>query len=99
MKLKDSKIAILATNGFEKSELFEPLDALKKEGAEVHVVSPESGSIKSWDNRDWGESVTVDLTIDNANPADYDSLVLPGGAWVSIGCLLHTMAYRLDCVS
>ena len=79
MKLKDSKIAILATNGFEKSELFEPLNALKKEGAEVHVVSPESGSIKSWDNKDWGESVMVDLTIENANPVDYDSLVLPGG--------------------
>ncbi|WP_108244307.1 type 1 glutamine amidotransferase domain-containing protein [Muricauda brasiliensis] len=79
MKLKDKKIAILASDGFEKSELFEPLNALKEEGAEVHVISPESGSIKSWDKKDWGESVLVDITISNANPEDYDSLVLPGG--------------------
>lgn len=79
MKLKDNKIAILATDGFEKSELFEPLNALKKEGAEVHVISPQSGSIKSWDKKDWGESVSVDLTLENADPSDYDSLVLPGG--------------------
>jgi len=79
MKLNDKKIAILATNGFEKSELFEPLEALKEEGAQVHVISPESGFIKSWDKDDWGESVLVDMTISTANAEDYDSLVLPGG--------------------
>jgi len=79
MKLEDKKIAILATDGFEKSELFEPMNALKEEGAQVHIIAPESGSIKSWDEKDWGESVLVDMTLANANPADYDSLVLPGG--------------------
>ncbi len=79
MKLENKKIAILATDGFEKSELFEPLKALKEEGAQVHVISPDSGAIKSWDGTDWGESVSVDMTLANANPSDYHSLVLPGG--------------------
>lgn len=79
MNLENKKVAILATDGFEKSELFEPLKALKEEGAEVHIISPDSGSIKSWDKNDWGESVSVDVTLANANPSDYDSLVLPGG--------------------
>lgn len=79
MKLEDKKIAILATNGFEKSELFEPLNALRDEGAQVHIVAPESGSIKSWDKDKWGESVLVDITISTADPSDYNSLVLPGG--------------------
>jgi len=79
MKLEDKKIAILATDGFEKSELFEPMNALKDQGAQVHVIAPESGSIKSWDKDKWDESVLVDMTISNANPSDYDSLVLPGG--------------------
>lgn len=79
MKLENKKIAILATNGFEKSELLDPLEALKNEGAAVHIISPESGVIKSWDQNGLGESVRVDMTLQGANSSDYDSLVLPGG--------------------
>lgn len=79
MKLKDKKVAILATDGFEKSELFEPLNALKNEGATVHIISVKEGEIKSWDGDNWGETITVDKLVDNANEADYHSLVLPGG--------------------
>ncbi|MCG9791184.1 type 1 glutamine amidotransferase domain-containing protein [Flavobacterium algicola] len=79
MKLENKKIAILATDGFEKSELFEPLNGLKKEGAEVHIISIKEGDIKSWDVDDWGESIAVDKLVKNANVADYDALVLPGG--------------------
>ncbi|QCW98965.1 type 1 glutamine amidotransferase [Aggregatimonas sangjinii] len=79
MKLENKKIAILATDGFEKSELFEPLKALKNEGATVHVVSPKDGEIKSWDTDNWGETITVDKVLSEANAADYNSLVLPGG--------------------
>lgn len=79
MKLRDKKIAILATDGFEKSELFEPMEALKNEGAQVHVIAPESGSIKSWADGNWGENVRVDMTIRNAKSEDYHSLLLPGG--------------------
>jgi len=79
MKLENKKIAILATNGFEKSELFEPLKALKNEGATVDVVAPEKGEIKSWDGDNWGESILVDKVLSDVNAKDYHSLVLPGG--------------------
>tara|TARA_R110002110_G_scaffold91264_2_gene237484 strand:+ start:103294 stop:103854 length:561 start_codon:yes stop_codon:yes gene_type:complete len=77
--ITDANIAILATNGFEKSELFEPKRQLEAAGATVTVVSPESGSIKSWDEKDWGESVAVDLSLDQADVRKFDALVLPGG--------------------
>ncbi|MBV7410790.1 type 1 glutamine amidotransferase domain-containing protein [Maritimibacter sp. DP1N21-5] len=72
-------IAILATHGFEQSELEVPLEKLKAAGATVHVVSPEAGEIKGWDEKDWGRAVPVDVKLDQADPADYDALVLPGG--------------------
>lgn len=79
MKLQHKKVAILATDGFEKSELFEPLEALKKEGATVHIISDKSGPIKSWDKSDWGKSINVDKQISDAYPSEYNALVLPGG--------------------
>lgn len=79
MKLKNKKVAILATDGFEKSELFQPLEALKKEGATVHIISNKEGEIKSWDETDWGKTITVDKKISEANEDDYNALVLPGG--------------------
>lgn len=79
MKLKDKKVAILATDGFEKSELFEPLEALKKEGATVHIISNKEGEIKSWDKTDWGKAIAVDQLIKETDESDYHALVLPGG--------------------
>jgi protease I len=79
MQLEGKKIAILATNGFEQSELFEPKKALEQAGATVHVVSPESGEIKGWNEKDWGDSVKVDVALDDAQERDYDGLMLPGG--------------------
>jgi protease I len=77
--LKGKKIAILATNGFEQSELLEPRKALNAAGAETVIVAPKSGEIKGWNSKDWGESVKVDKALENANPNDYDALILPGG--------------------
>jgi protease I len=77
--LRGQKIAILATDGFEQSELEKPLDALKNEDATVYVISPKSGSIKGWEKNDWGNNVDVDIELKDAEPADYDALVLPGG--------------------
>lgn len=77
--LKGKKIAILATDGFEQSELMQPRQALEDAGAKTEVISPNSGEIKGWNHKDWGESVRVDKTLDNANPQEYDGLVLPGG--------------------
>lgn len=77
--LNGKKIAILATNGFEQSELEMPLKTLREMGAEVHVVSPESNAIKGWDEKDWGRSVPVDRTLGEVQESSYDALVLPGG--------------------
>jgi len=77
--LKGKKIAIAATDGFEQSELLKPKRALEDAGAETTIVSLKSGEIKGWDENDWGQTVPVDLTFDEANPDDFDGLVLPGG--------------------
>lgn len=79
MHIKDKKIAILATHGFEQSELEVPRGRFTEHGATVHIVSPEAGEIKGWDKRDWGRPVKVDVTLDEASPDDYDAIVLPGG--------------------
>jgi protease I len=79
LNLKGKKIAILATDGFEQSELMQPRKALEEAGAHTEVISPNAGKIKGWDHTDWDEAVKVDKTLDNANPQDYDALVLPGG--------------------
>lgn len=73
------KVLILATNGFEQSELEVPRDRLMSAGATVEIASPESGSIKGWQKKDWGPAVTVDLALADARAADYDAIVLPGG--------------------
>ncbi|MBY0383219.1 MAG: type 1 glutamine amidotransferase [Xanthobacteraceae bacterium] len=79
MQLSGKRIAILATHGFEQAELEVPRDKLKAAGATVDIVSLQSGEIRGWDKKDWGRSVRVDKTIDEASPSDYDALVLPGG--------------------
>ncbi|PHQ30229.1 type 1 glutamine amidotransferase domain-containing protein [Leeuwenhoekiella nanhaiensis] len=73
------KIAILATNGFEESELKSPLEAMKKEGFEVHIISEEAGKIKGWADGNWSNSYNVDKTLDKVSAKDYNALVLPGG--------------------
>lgn len=79
MKLKGKKIAILSETGFEEVELTSPKQALEEAGAEVHIISPASGSIKSWKDGNWNMEVGVDKTVDEANATDYNGLVLPGG--------------------
>ncbi|PJI40382.1 type 1 glutamine amidotransferase domain-containing protein [Ferrovibrio sp.] len=77
--IKKSSILIIATDGFEQSELMVPRDKLKQAGAQVHVASPTGRSIRGWKHTDWGESVDVDLKIAEAKPEQYDALVIPGG--------------------
>jgi protease I len=79
MKITGKKVAILATHGFEQSELEVPRDKLKEAGATVHVVSPEKGKIKGWDMKDWGHPVKVDKQLSDVSVDDYDAIVLPGG--------------------
>jgi len=75
----NKRVAILATNGFEESELKSPLEAMKKEGFTVDIVSQESGKIKAWDNGNWSNEYTVDKTLNNVSASDYNALMLPGG--------------------
>ncbi|MDN3393662.1 MULTISPECIES: type 1 glutamine amidotransferase domain-containing protein [unclassified Pseudoalteromonas] len=78
-RLQGKKIAILATDGFEQSELLSPQSALLEAGADIEVVSIKEGQITGWNKDNWGEKVTVDKLAADANAADYDALLLPGG--------------------
>jgi protease I len=73
------RIMILATNGFEQSELEKPKQNLEQAGFETVVVAPKAGEIKGWQHTDWGTPVKVDMTLDEAEAAQFDALVLPGG--------------------
>lgn len=78
-KLEGCKVAVLATDGFEQSELETPVQALKEAGAQVEIVSPKSGEIQGMAHDEKGRKVRVDRTLADANPGDYQALVLPGG--------------------
>lgn len=78
-RLDGKTIAILATHGFEYSELTEPKRRFEAAGAKVEVISPESGRIRGWKGKGWGDEVAVDTALGSATPAGYDALVLPGG--------------------
>lgn len=77
--LASRKILIMATNGFEQSELEVPCERLEAAGAEVEIASLSTDDICGWDKDDWGDDIAVDLTIADAKVGDYDALVLPGG--------------------
>src|ERR671937_1936133 len=79
--LQGKKIAILAANAFEESELLKPAEALKEAGADVDVISLEEGEINALDEEGLkaGASVKVDKTVEEVKADDYDGLVLPGG--------------------
>ncbi len=80
--LEGKRVAIVATDGFEESELLSPKRALEKRGAEVDVIAPHGGTIRAWDHGDWGDEVEVDRVLADVKPEDaesYHALVLPGG--------------------
>ena len=86
--LHDRKIAILAADGFDESQLFSPKKALEDAGAEVVIVSLKEGEIKAWADDHWGRSIGVDATVNNSSSEEYDALVIPGGA-MNPDILLH----------
>jgi protease I len=77
--LDGKRIAILATDGFEQSELIEPRKALLAAGAQADVIAPKGGHIQGMQHHEKGATVAVDLQLSEANPKDYAALVLPGG--------------------
>lgn len=77
--ITSARILILATDGYERSELRVPLDELKRRDADVKIASLKKDPIKSWDKKDWGDTVDVDLLASDVSRDDFDALVLPGG--------------------
>jgi len=78
--LQHMKVAIIALDGFEESELVEPKKALEKAGAKVDVLSEKKGEIQGFKHHDKAGKVRVDRTFDEVFVGDYDALMLPGGA-------------------
>ena len=76
MKLDGMKVAVLVTDGYEASELTEPIAALRDAGAEVAIISDHEGTIRGKADAD---TAVVDLTLDRARPDEYGALLLPGG--------------------
>ena len=77
--VQGKKVAILTENGFEEIELTSPMNALEQAGATVHIVSPQKDKVKAWDHDHWSIELPVDKNLSEANPEDYDMLLLPGG--------------------
>ena len=78
-ELRNKRVAVLAENGFEQSELTEPKKALEEAGATVEIVSPQRSMIKGWQHTNWGDEFRVDRMLDDARGEQYDALLLPGG--------------------
>jgi protease I len=79
--LQNKKVAILVTDGFEQAELEGPLDALETAGATASIVSLKEGSIQGMQHMEKGKTFPVDITLEEADPENYDALVIPGGLY------------------
>ena len=79
MRLKDKRVAFLATDGVEQIELTEPWKAVESEGGTPELISLESREIQGFDHLDKDQTFAVDHAVAEASPDDYDGLVLPGG--------------------
>jgi protease I len=78
-ELKGKRVAFLFTEGAEQPEVVEPLQAVKKAGADVDIVSLEKGDVQMWKHFDKGDTIKADKAVKDAKADDYDGLVLPGG--------------------
>jgi protease I len=77
--LLNKRVAILAADGFEQAELADPMKALEQAGADVSIVSPQSGKIQGMHHADKGDQFDVDISLKSAKPENFDALMLPGG--------------------
>jgi protease I len=78
-ELNGKKVAFLFTEGVEQVELIEPLKAVREAGAEADLISLEPGEVEMWQHFDKGDKITAEKAVADADPSDYDGLVLPGG--------------------
>ncbi|HXN72880.1 MAG TPA: type 1 glutamine amidotransferase domain-containing protein [Candidatus Acidoferrales bacterium] len=79
-RLSQMRVAILASDGFEQAELEKPRKALEEAGAKTLVLAPKSGKIQGFVHDEKGSKVDVDMTLDKADPDEFDAVLLPGGA-------------------
>ena len=78
-ELKGKRVAFLFTEGAEQVEVTEPLEAVRNAGADTEIISLEKGEVEMWQHFDKGDKITADKAVADADPSDYDGLVLPGG--------------------
>ncbi len=78
-RLEGLRVAILVTNDFERVELTEPQQALEEAGAQTLVIAPRPGQLQSLNHDVKADVFNVDLTLDEANPEDFDGVLIPGG--------------------
>lgn len=93
-RLDGKRIAILATDGVEPSELAQPQEALHRAGAATHLIAPKRGTIKGYDHDRKTTEFQVEKTLSEANPNDYDALLLPGGVMNADQLRLETAAVK-----
>lgn len=79
-RLDGMKVAILVTDDFEQVEMTEPRKALEQAGADTSIIAPTAGTVQGVNHDEKADTFTVDLTLDQANPEDFDAILLPGGA-------------------
>jgi protease I len=87
--LTGRRVAILVTDGFEQIELTSPREALQKTGAKTFVIAPKGGEVQGFKHHDKADKIAVDLTLDKADPNDFDAALLPGG-------VINADALRID---
>ena len=95
MRISNARVLIVATDGFEEWELFGPREILQKRGAEVVLASLKRDPIQATIHDDPGKTIRPDLTIDEANPDDFDALILPGGVRNPDHLRLHSNVIEL----
>jgi protease I len=77
--LSNLKVAILVTDGFEQAELTGPREALNDAGAKTFIISPKAGEVQGWKHYEHADKFPVEFLLDEADPDDFDALMLPGG--------------------
>ena len=93
-RLKGKRVAILVEDGFEQVEMTEPRKALEEAGAQTQLISPVEGQVKGWNHTDWGQTFPVDLPLNNADPKNFDALLLPGGVMNPDKLRMNTQAVQ-----
>lgn len=78
-RLQDKMIGILVAEGLDAGKFHTLVDALRDEGAQIHLIAPGPGEVRSWSPSGWGDSIRIDQTINDADADHYDGLIVPGG--------------------